>query len=221
MPETKAQKAKRFKRNYRLVNNAYHNPTLSKTASTWPDDRLYSELGIKVTKTMPKLNARPKSKQAYYNRKFDKFIYARQQGLNVKEAKAQRGYKQTKIKLNARYLVADRLRIKNNKSDRIDMSRYERRRALWSDMMKDKKSMPPEIVRRAKEINANTRIGGRMDKTGKMVGGKQLDPYDKYGYVVQHYMFVENKTMEEIELLVKQDNADALSVIYTIEVSAV
>ena len=221
MAETKKQKALRYKRNYRLINNAYHNTTLSKTAQSWSDSKLYSELGIKVTKSMPKLNPRPKVKQAYYNRKLDKFLYARRLGLEVKEAKAQQGYKNTKIKLNARYILADRLRVKNNKSERIDMSRYERRRKLWSDMMKDKKSMPPEIVKRAKEINSNTRIGGYKDSTGKMVGGKQLDPYDKYGYVVQHYMFVENKTMEEIESLVKQDNADALSVIYTIEVSAV
>jgi len=91
---------------------------------------------------------------------------------------------------------------------------------LWSEWSQDRSSFPPEIEKAARERNRATRIGGERIN-GVMVGGHQLDDYAHYGYVVQYYRFVENRTFEEIKDLIKPDSADASRVRYATTVRAI
>ena len=85
---------------------------------------------------------------------------------------------------------------------------------LWSEWSRhtgkhDRGNFPPAIEKQAMAINKKTEVGG-----------KQLDDHAHYGYVVQFYMFVENKSFEDIVDLVKPDPHDALRVRYQTTVRA-
>ena len=67
MPK-KLTRAERYKRNYGLIKNAYQNSTLAKRGQTWSDERIYKELGVKVTsKSTPDLKKITSSQQTYLN----------------------------------------------------------------------------------------------------------------------------------------------------------
>lgn len=200
-------RAERYKRNYRLIQNTYHNSTLSKRAQTWGADKIYTELGIKVeSKKTPELKSIKKSRQSYYDRKLDKYIYARSIGIEVKESKRLVSYKKDKIDAAGEYYDAKSKTFNaQNKKRRIKLWK------IWSERNINEKgefdrtisNMPPEVEQIARKYNRETKVAM-----------KQLDDYAPYGYIVAFYMFVENKTFEEIKDLVKPDPHDAYKVHY-------
>lgn len=213
MPK-KLTRAERYKRNYRLIQNAYHNSTLSKRAQTWGAEKIYNELGIKVdSKKTPQLKKIAPKRQSYYDRKLDKYIYARSIGLKPKESKKLVSYKKAKIDAAGEYYDAKSKKFNaQNKSRRVKLWK------IWSERNINEKgefdrtisNMPPEIEKIARKYNRQTEVAK-----------KQLDDYAPYGYIVAFYMFVENKSFEEIKDLVNPDPHDAYKVHYKIEVRAV
>lgn len=203
----KLTRAERYKRNYGLIRNTYQNSTLAKRSQTWSDERIYKELGIKVSnKKTPLLKKIEPKKQSYYNRKFDKFIFARSIGIDVKESKKLTTYKKAKIRSSREYFDAS--------SKKFNIQNKHRRMDLWSEWSShpegsDRGNFPPAIEKEARRLNRET-----------SVGGKQLDEQSHYGYVVQFYMFVENKSFEDVKELVKPDPHDALRVRYQTTVRA-
>lgn len=203
----KLTRAERYKRNYRIIKNTYQNTTLAKRAQTWGDDRLYKDLGIKVSnKKTPVLKKIKHSQQSYYNRKLDKFVYARSVGFTPKESKKFVKYKQSKIDSSKDYqdVSAKRLNFQNRK----------KRLRLWREWSShdeaDRGNMPPEIEKIARERNKKTKVAG-----------KQLDEFAKYGYVVAFYQFVHGRDFEDIKDFVNPDPHDALRVRYETTVRAV
>lgn len=191
----KLSRAEIYKRNYRKVKNAYQDTKLAKRAQTWSDERLYNELGIKATGKTPQLKTVKSSDKARFKRKLENFRYARDIGLDVKTAKSVTKYKKTKIVNTYAYLSTREKKDTNkNKIMRMD---------LWADWSGIRGDMPPLIESQARKINRET-----------IVGGKKLDDYAKYGYIVAFYMFVENKTQAEIDDLVKPDPHDSYRVHY-------
>ena len=200
-------RAERYKRNYALIKNTYQNSTLAKRGQTWSDERIFNELGVKVTeKSTPKLKKIKTSQTAYYTRKLNKFIYARSIGIDVKESKKLTTYKKSKIDSSREYFDAS--------SKRFNLQNKHRRMDLWSEWSShpdgsDRGNFPPAIEKEARRINRETEVAG-----------KQLDEQSHYGYVVQFYMFVENKSFEDVKELVKPDPHDALRVRYQTTVRA-
>ena len=191
----KLTRAERYKRNYRIVKNAYQNSTLAKRAQTWSDERLYNELGVKVEVKTPTLKTATKRQVTSAKRKLDHFIYARDLGMSVEDSRKVTKYKKSKIESTYEYLETKTKRFTTkNKIKRMD---------LWSEWSRGLGNMPPEVERLARERNRET-----------IVGGKQLDDYSKYGYIVAFYMFVENKPLNEIQDLIKPDPHDSYRVIY-------
>lgn len=192
----KMTKAELYKRNYRLVKNAFQDTTLAKKAQTWSDKTLYDTLGIKATKSTPKLKKIDKSKKSYYNRKLNKFLYARSLDIEVKEAKKLTSTRNKKIESTSEYFdVTSKRRVATNKQRRLDLW------AKWSAF--NNKLMPPALDRQAREINRK-----------KVVGGRKLDEQAHFGYMVVFYMFVSNKDQSEIEDIVKQSPHDQYQLIY-------
>ena len=193
-------RAERYKRNYRIVKNTYQNTVLAKRAQTWSDDRLYKGLGVKANVKTPRLKTITKKQQARFDRKLDKFIYARDLGVEVSEARKITQYKKSKIKSTHKYLKvkAGKLTAKN-KHKRMDM---------WSEWSRGFGDMPPEVEKLARERNRAT-----------IVGGRKLDDDSKYGYIVAFYMFIENKPFNEIQDLIKPDPHDSYRVIYKTMIS--
>lgn len=196
-------RAERYKRNYRLIKNAYNNAVLAKRAQTWSDERIYNELGVKITKSTPKLKVIPKEKNTYYERKLKNFLYARELDIPVKEAKALTTYRKKKIASTADYLDSiSKKRVAKNTERRIKLWRK------WS--ANNNKLMPPAIEREAVELNRKM-----------VVGGKQLDDDAHYGYMAKFYMYTKDMTYDEIKDLVSQDPHDEYKLIYKTEVTPI
>lgn len=190
------------KRNYALIRNTYMRPDLAKSAQGWSDKRLYDELGIKVTKSTPKLKKVKASSKNYYNRKLEKFLYARGQGLDPIDAKKLTPYSNKKIASTSRYKeIKSKKFTAGNKQKRIDMW------AKWSE--NDNRDMPPEIKKFAIEINRETKIRKRT-----------LDDTDSYGYVVAYYIFVENQNEDIVKETVRPDPFDSYRILYPEDVIA-
>lgn len=203
----KLTRAERYKRNYRLVKNAYQDTTLAKLAQTWSDDRIYNDLGVKITKSTPKLRKVPKTKKAYYTRKLTKFLYGRSLGFTVVDAKKYTRYQKRKIESSYEYQDAS--------SKKRNLKNKHRRMDLWADWSSHPagsktSNFPPEIEKMARDFNRDI----------KMNDGKKLDDHAHYGYVVAFYMFVEGKTFDEISEFVKQDLNDEYGDLYKITVRA-
>lgn len=206
----KLARAERYKRNYRLIKNTYQDTKLAKRGQTWSDERLYKELGIKITKSTPKLKKIKKSKQAYYDRKLRKFQEARLKGLSVERSirVRSRGYSKKVIKkyteyeeaLDRDYSYSERKRretLWGEWSDNEGMKRDEKGRFVGRDKIRDKLSLPPEIVERAIQRNRDAKV---------LVNGKwescNFDDYDKYGFAVEYYAFTlgsEKKALKMVE----------------------
>jgi len=197
-------KAERYKRNYRIIKNTYQDTTLAKSGQTWSDERLYNDLGIKVSnKPTPELKKVAPSKKSYYTRKLNKYLYARGIGFDVKESKRFTGY--SKAKINSSYDYQDVSNKKRNFKNR------KKRLKLWGEWSNNETgNMPPEIEKQARERNRMT-----------VVGNKRLDDYATYGYVVSFYQFVHGRTFDEISDFVNPDPHDALRVRYETTVRAI
>lgn len=200
-------RAERYKRNYRYIKNAYQDATLAKQAQTWSDERIYNDLGVRVAKKKtPELKRIKPTQKSYYTRKLNKYLYARSIGLDVKPAKRLVRAKREKIDSSLDYEVT--------RNKRFNIKNKHKRMDLWSEWSRhsganDRGNFPPAIEKAAIERNRLTQVAG-----------KQLDDHAHYGYVVQFYMFVENKTWEETQELVKPDPHDALRVRYETTVRA-
>ena len=201
-------RAEKYKRNYRLIKNAYQDATLANTAQSWSDERLYNDLGVKVTsKRTPELKSIKPTQKSYYTRKLNKYLYARSLGIEVQESKKLTRAKRAKIDSSFEYLDAS--------SKKFNTQNKHRRMDLWSEWSShpagsDRGNFPPALDKAARKLNKET-----------MVAQKQLDEYAHYGYVVQFYMFVENKTFEEVKDLVRPDPNDAYRVRYLTTVRAI
>lgn len=189
-------RAERYKRNYRIVKNKYHDTKLAKRVQSWSDERLYNELGVKVGgKHTPDLKPTTPSQKVRARRELGKLNYALDLGMNIEDAKKVVKYKKSKIESTHVYLSTFSKKLTNkNKIKRMD---------LWSDWSRGRGDMPPDIERKAREVNRSTVVGGRF-----------LDDYDKYGYIVAFYTHVEGLDRDEIDALVRPDPHDSYSVIY-------
>lgn len=210
-------RAERYKRNYALIRNTYQNPTLAKHARTWGAAKLYNELGIKVpeykTRQQVELKEiRPKQK-AYYDRKLANFLYARGKGADVKTAKRASRYRKEKIDAAIALSKVRKKKLADHDVEKLTDRQRLKRMDVWSKWCEGGSYFPPEIEADARKRNRETNVGG-----------KQLDDYAKYGYVVEFYRFVEGKSYDEILKMVKQDPHDPHRVIneyYKTEVRAV
>lgn len=203
MPKKELTRAERYKRNYRIIRNKYHDSELAKKAQTWSDETIYQDLGIKVTnRKTPELKKSTKAQKSRGKRNLNKYLYARGFGLSVKQSKKLVPYKKEKIQSTDEYI-----RVKEKK---FTLKNKHKRMDLWSEWSeRGRGNMPPAIEKEARDINRST-----------IVAGKHLDDMDHYGYVVLFYMFVENKTMDEIKDLVSADPHDSMRVIYKTTVRA-
>ena len=183
-------RAERYKRNYALIRNTYQDPALAKHARTWGDKKLYEELGITITKRTPDLKPTKTKKKAYYDRKLANFLYARGHGADVKTAKRLQNYRKEKIDSG--------IDFSKTKGKKMTNAQRERRMDNWSKWSSGGNYFPPEIEADARKRNKSTNVGG-----------KQLDDYAKFGYVVEFYRYVEGKGYDEILQMVKQDPHDA------------
>lgn len=177
-------KSERYKRNYRLVRNAFMNSELAKRAQSWSDEKLYNTLGIKVTKTTPTLKPMAsKTRLPYYKRKYDKIRFALdKQGLTPEEARELVPYSNKKIKS---YAKKERLL-----SDKFDARNKLERMDAWKDFSQaNNKHMPPDFIKLARDINRGKTTSN----------GKQFDDFARYGYAVVYYMFTENLSREQVE----------------------
>lgn len=204
----KLTRAERYKRNYRIIKNAYQDTTLAKQGQTWSDERIYNDLGLNVNKKTPKLKSITADKKPYYTRKLNKFLYGRSVGFGVKEAKKFSSYQKAKIQSSYDYQDAN--------SKQRNFKNKERRLKLWKDWSSHPKSettnnFPPEIEKIARERNRLTKLNN----------GKALDDYAHFGYVVAFYQFVEGKDYEDIKDTVKPDPNDSYEVMYKETVRAV
>lgn len=194
-------RAERYKRNYRIIKNVYHDTALAKRAQTWSDEHIYNDLGIRVgNRKTPELKQNVSQRQiTSAKRRLANFQYGRSLGLSVKEAKRVNRYKREKIEESSKYHSARKKRFnRSNKTKRMD---------LWSAWATHRSPMPPEIEQEAREYNRSANVGG-----------KPLDDYAKYGYIVAFYRFVENKPLNEIADLVEPDPHDSYRVIYATQV---
>ena len=99
-------KAERYKRNYRLIKNKFHDTKLAKKYQSYSDDQIYSQLGIKVAnKKTPELKTATKSQVSRSRRLLLKYQYARSQGLDPDEANKVTKYKDSKISSTAEYIT--------------------------------------------------------------------------------------------------------------------
>lgn len=194
-------RAERYKRNFRIIKNTYQDTNLARMARTWGEKRLFDELGIDVknkrTPVLKQINTQ--RQKTYYTRKLQKFVFARAKGMKVVDAKRMTPFKESKIVQTSKFLKA------RNKKNQKKLKNIKDRQDLWASwgFKENKQSFPPEIEKAARDRNRKTKVGK-----------KQLDDFAEYGYVVQYYMFVENRTFEEIQDLVKPDPHDALRIRY-------
>ena len=202
----KLTKAERYKRNYALIRNTYQNPDLAKHARTWGADRLWNELGVKVPeykagKEIELKEIRPKQ-QAYYDRKLANFLYARGKNADVKTAKKVAKYKKKKIDAAIQLSKTRGKTATKDQSVKLTNKQRMQRMDQWSEWSQGGNYFPPEIEKNARDINRKTNVGG-----------KQLDDYAKYGFVIEFYRHVEGKSLDEIMKMVKQDPHDPHRVI--------
>lgn len=181
-------RAERYKRNYALIKNKFNDTALASKYRTYSDDNLYKILGIEIKESTPKdieLKKYSKDQEYYYKRKLDNFRYGLDLGINSITMNRLFKFKKSKIEATLDY------QKETKKLFNIDrrIARYD----LWSDWSRND-NLPPDINKMAKDINRETpqRDGAR-------------DDYDSYGYTVVYYMFVENKTLEEIKEIIKAD----------------
>ena len=197
---TNDQRAKRYKKVYRIVKNTYQDTQLAKRSQTWSDERLYRELGVKVGKKTPELKKVKKTRIPYYRRKYKKFRQARLQSVSIKQSKkaSTRGYSKKVVENIAEYERSLREEYtKESFHDRkINWSKWSKHEGMEKDdsgkyagrrNVRDKHSFPPEIVERAIERNRNA----VHVVNGKLVS-MNLDDYDRYGFAFEYYAYIYN-----------------------------
>ena len=162
-------KNEKRKRNDRLVKNRYGNVILARRAREWSDKRLYNELGIKVTDSIPEIVHHDERTLKRKDRELDKFIYAKDIGLSIERSRGLVSYSKKRIKSSL-----DMTRVLDKPFN------YDNRKAredLWSTWSAEGKTMPPEIDRIARYYNKQ----------------QNFDNYDRYGYAFAFFLFVENE----------------------------
>lgn len=198
----KMTRAERYKRNYGLVRNKYFDSKLAKKYQSYSDEKLYTELGIKVGDKTPQLKTFTDTKRTSGKRNLAKYRYARDLGMDVESAKKVLKYRKEKIDSTYEYL--------DSKSHKLTNKNKIRRMDAWGHWSSGPGYMPPEVEHLAQQINRDT-----------VVGGKPLESTAKYGYIVAFYMYVENKSFDEIKDLVEPDPHDSYRVYYRTTVSVI
>lgn len=174
------------KHKYALIRNAYGDDKLAQLYRDRGVKRIYADLGIDVSvKATPALKEIDHKKDAYYQRKLDKFQYATDIGHSVPDAKKLTSYSNKKIKSSLDMIKIIKRTIKSDT--------YHNRKVredLWSTWSgQGKGNMPPEIERNARKFNKE----------------QGFDPYDKYGYTFAFFLFVENDNEDAIRKLMEPD----------------
>lgn len=174
---------------YALVRNAYGDKDLAYKYRERSISRIFLDLGVEVSGTkIPELKELDHTKDAYYQRKLNKFQYATSIGHDVVEARRLTNYSNQKIKSSL-----DMIRI-IRRTERTDS--YQNRKvrtdlwASWSTSGPNGESnMPPSIDKIARQYNRE----------------QKFDDYDKYGYYFAFYLFVENQDEETIKQIMEPD----------------
>ena len=86
-PEPKMTRAEREELRYRVVRNAYADPAIARKARGWSDERIERELGLKVTKSIPKLQVYDGPTIERKRQEYERFQYALALGLETKKAR--------------------------------------------------------------------------------------------------------------------------------------
>ena len=174
------------KHKYALIRNAYGDDKLAQKYRDIGAKRIYEELGVDVSvKATPDLKVIDHKKDAYFQRKLNKFQYATDIGHTIPEAKRLTSYSNKKIKSSLDMVrIIKRTIKKDNYENRIT------RMDLWSTWSgQGKGNMPPEIERNARKFNRE----------------QEFDDYAKYGYTFAFYLFVENQDEDVIRHLMNPD----------------
>jgi len=174
---------------YALIRNAYGDDKLAQEYRDAGAKRIYAELGIDISvKVTPVLKEIDHTKDAYYQRKLNKFQYATDIGHSVPEAKRLTSYSNRKIKSSL-----DMVRIIKRTLKTDNYTNRKKRILLWESWSTSGKSgrgnMPPEIDRMAREFNRE----------------QKYDDYAKFGYYYAFYIFVENYDLESVKRLMEPD----------------
>jgi hypothetical protein len=80
-------RAEREELRYRVVRNAYADPAIARKARGWSDERIERELGLKVTKSIPKLQIYDGPTIQRKREEYKRFEYARSIGVESKKAR--------------------------------------------------------------------------------------------------------------------------------------
>jgi hypothetical protein len=199
-------KAERYKRNYHLINNKYHDHTLSQRARSWGEKRLREELGIiikpdekHIIPMLKETTGRDKTTGARHLRKYK---FAISEGLTPEQANKVVRYSDKKIVETAKY------EFTNSKPRQF--RRIRDRQDLWSRWSRHLEPFPPMIESLARKQN----------RSKSLVDGTRLDDYAKYGYIWAYYYYVLEKSPDEIDQLVMPPKHDVYGMYYAVEVVA-
>jgi hypothetical protein len=86
-PAPTMTRAEREELRYRVVRNAYADPAIARKARGWSDERIERELGLKVTKAIPKLQIYDGPTIQRKREEYKRFEYARSIGVESKKAR--------------------------------------------------------------------------------------------------------------------------------------
>jgi hypothetical protein len=173
----KETRAERERRRYAAIRNYYGDEKLARKYRGYSDERILKEIGVRVPKSTPKLKPIPdEMTRAKKSRDLEKYRFAAiEVGLEPIDAIRLKKVSRKKIVTTKEY------RDVMARSDRGNASTQERI-DLWAKWSKTK-SMPPELVQMAREVNATTILEGTAKRT-------RLGKSDKYGYGVIYYSFM-------------------------------
>jgi hypothetical protein len=187
----KLSRSEKRKRNFALIKNKYADIDIARQARDWSDKRIYSELGIKVTKKTPDLKQYDAKTTRRKQRELKNFWYAREIGHSPQRAKQLKSYSHRKIDSSFQYERT--IKRKYTKGSK------EKRKELWKSwsslthsntghFKRGNDNMPPEIRREAVKLNRE----------------QGFDDYDQYGFAFMFFWFIENDRAKASQIISPQ-----------------
>ena len=179
-----------------LVYNATGNKELARQSRDWSEKRILDNTGVTLTKSVPVRKQFTEKQLKRKERDFNKFKYGLEIGLEPVEAVKVKQYNRKRISNTKLYYDRINKPLANKKLER------QRRYDLWKEWSK-KDTMPPVLVKKARNINRNT-----------VVDNAQLDDIAHYGFAVMFYAFIDNDSVENVKEWVKADPFDTSIIEY-------
>jgi len=176
-PAPTMTRAEREELRYRIVRNAYADPAIARKARGWSDERIERELGLKVTKSIPKLQTYDGPTVQRKREEYKRFEYARSIGVESKKA---RELRRRKTDRSAR---KERWRDWCREEQRIREKRKEFRGYVRTF---EDGGFPESIREDAISLNRST-------------GTKDHNVFDedaRYGWAVRYWAYVNGWSME-------------------------